>query len=54
MLYPLPQIQNQKAAQTGVVQWLKCQPASQKVAGSIPGQGTGLDCGPGGVREATE
>ena len=31
----------------GVAQWIKCGPANQKVAGSIPRQGTSLGCGPG-------
>ena len=41
-------------ALAGMVQWIKCQPVNQKVAGSIPSQGTCLGCGPGpqcGVRE---
>ena len=28
----------------GVALWIEHQPAQQKVAGSIPGQGTGLGC----------
>ena len=31
----------------GVVQWIEHQPMSQRVPGSIPSQGTCLDCGPG-------
>ena len=31
----------------GVAQWIECQPANQKVSGSIPGQGTSLGCGLG-------
>ena len=31
----------------GVVQWIKCQPENQEVAGSIPSQGMCLGCGPG-------
>ena len=31
----------------GVAQWIECQPVNQKVAGSIPSQGTSLGCGPG-------
>ena len=37
-----------------VAQWIEHQPANQRVAGSIPCQGTSLGCGPGpllGVRE---
>ena len=30
-----------------VAQWIEHQPANQKVAGSIPGQGTCLGCEPG-------
>ena len=29
----------------GVAQWAGCHPGNQKVAGSIPGQGTCLGCG---------
>ena len=32
---------------TGVAQWIECQPANQRVAGSIPSQGTYLGCRPG-------
>ena len=31
----------------GVAQWTECQPVNQRVAGSIPRQGTCLGCGPG-------
>ena len=31
----------------GVAQWIEHWPANQKVAGSIPSQGTCLGCGPG-------
>ena len=44
-------------ALAGVAQWTECQPVNQRVAGSIPSQGTCLGCGPGslvgGAREAT-
>ena len=30
-----------------VAQWIECQPVNQRVAGSIPRQGTCLGCGPG-------
>ena len=35
------------ATLAGVAQWIQCQPENQRVAGSIPSQGTGLCCGPG-------
>ena len=35
------------SALVGVVQWIECQPANQRVSGSIPSQGTCLGCGPG-------
>ena len=38
---------NDLLALAGVAQWIECQPMNQKVAGSIPSQGTCLDCGPG-------
>ena len=41
-------------ALAGVDQWIECQPANQRVAGSIPSQGTGLGCGPGPWWEAHE
>ena len=34
------------SALAGVAQWIKCQPANQRVAGSIPNQGTSLGWGP--------
>ena len=34
-------------ALAGVAQWIECQPANQRVMGSIPSQGTCLGCGPG-------
>ena len=36
----------------GVVQCTECQPANQRVAGSIPSQGICLGCGPGQVPSA--
>ena len=35
------------SALAGVAQWIECQPANQRVTGSIPSQGTRLGCGPG-------
>ena len=34
-------------ALAGVAQWTECQPANQRVTGSIPSWGTCLGCGPG-------
>ena len=34
-------------ALVGVAQWIECGPVNQRVAGSIPSQGTCLGCGPG-------
>ena len=34
-------------ALAGVAQWTECQPPNQRVASSIPSQGTCLGCGPG-------
>ena len=34
-------------ALAGVAQWIECWPMNQRVAGSIPSQGTCLCCGPG-------
>ena len=34
-------------ALAGVAQWIEHWPVTQKVAGSIPSQGTFLSCGPG-------
>ena len=36
-----------RTALAGVAQWIEHGPANQRVAGSIPSQGTGLGCGPG-------
>ena len=36
-----------KCALAGVAQWVEHQPVNQKVAGSIPSQGTCLGGGPG-------
>ena len=36
-------------ALAGVAQWIECEPANQRVIGSIPSQGTCLGCGPGQV-----
>ena len=41
-------------ARAGVAQWIEHRPVNQRVAGSIPSQGTCLGCGPGpqlGARE---
>ena len=35
------------AALAGMAQWTEFPPVNQKVAGSIPSQGTCLSCGPG-------
>ena len=35
-----------RSALARVAQWMECWPANQKVAGSIPSQGTCLGCGP--------
>ena len=43
-------------ALAGVAQWIECQPANQRVTGSIPSQGSCLGCRPGpsrGKREAS-
>ena len=32
---------------SGVAKWIEGQPVNQRVAGSIPSQGTCLGCGPG-------
>ena len=45
---------NSEMALAGVAQWIECQPVNQRVAGSIPTQGTCLGCRPGlqyGVHE---
>ena len=43
-------LKKKKSALAGVAQWIEHQPANQRVAGSIPSQGTCLGCGlvPGG------
>ena len=44
-------------ALAGVAQWTEHQPVDQRVAGSIPRQGTCLGCGPGpwlGMGEAAD
>ena len=38
---------NPTFALAGEAQWIECQPADQKFAGSIPSQGPCLGCGPG-------
>ena len=35
------------AALAGVAQWIECQPAHQRITGSIPSQGMYLGCRPG-------
>ena len=35
------------AALAGVIHWIEHRPMDQRVAGSIPSQGTCLGCGPG-------
>ena len=40
-------LKEKKSAMDGVTQWIECQPVSQRVAGSIPSQGTCLGCKPG-------
>ena len=46
---------NVRSALAGVAQWIECWPVNQRAAGSIPGQGACLGCGPpvAGAREAT-
>ena len=41
-------------ALAGVAQWIELRPVNQRVAGSIPSQGTCLGCGPGPQQEAHE
>ena len=41
------QYKNQASALAGVAQWIECQPANQRVAISIPSQGTCLGSKPG-------
>ena len=38
---------NVHKALAGVAQWIEFQPVNQRVAGSIPSQGTRLGCRPG-------
>ena len=38
---------NKRLALAGVTQWIESRPANERVAGSIPSQGTCLGCGPG-------
>ena len=38
----------------GVAQWIESQPLNQRVAGSIPSQGTCLGCVPGPKKRAHE
>ena len=40
-------IKGESQALADVAQWIECQPANQRVAGSIPSQGTCLGCRPG-------
>ena len=40
-------IYKEKLALAGVAQWIECWPMNQRVAGSIPSQGTCLVCGSG-------
>ena len=42
------------SALAGVAQWIECQPANQRVADSIPSQGTCLGFRPGPQWEAHE
>ena len=47
-------IKNTNLALAGVAQWIERQTAKQRITGSIPSQGTCLDCRPGpqwGARE---
>ena len=47
-VYRCPHIyQKEVVALAGAAQWTERRPVNQKVAGSIPGQGTCLGCGPG-------
>ena len=39
--------QKQEKALAGVAQWIESRTVKQRVAGSIPSQGTCLGCGPG-------
>ena len=40
-------LKKQNLALAGVVQWIEGRPVNQRVASSIPSQGTCLGCGPG-------
>ena len=40
-------LKKKERALAGVAQWTERWPANQRVTGSIPTQGTCLDCGPG-------
>ena len=46
-LYSMLNIKKLLKALAGVAQWIEGQPAKQRVANLIPGQGTCLGCGPG-------
>ena len=46
-LYPYLSRLQKYAALAGVAQWIECWPVNQRVAGSIPSQGTFLGCGLG-------
>ena len=47
VLFPFCFLQLCLLALAGVAQWIECQTANQRVAGSIPSQGTCLGCRPG-------
>ena len=47
-------IKRQEPALVGVGQWSECRPVNQRVAGSIPSQGSCLGCGPGPQLRACE
>ena len=47
MLYTQDQYKIILRALAAVAQWIECQPANQRVAGSFPTQGTHLGCRPG-------
>ena len=54
MEYSLAMKRNVFVALAGVAQWIEHWPANQRVANSIPSQGTCLGCRPvRGAREAT-
>ena len=54
MQYPAAITNYSYMALAGVAQWIEHQPADQRVAGSIPSQGTCLGCRPGPQWEAWE